>query len=128
MPIAPIRFGPLLADLDARGLRRRRRTVRQAGGAAADITLDGRPCVDFCSNDYLGLSTHPKLVEAFVAAARSQGVGARASHLISGHQDEHAALEREVAEWTGRELGFYKGEITGYFGSVTEAAVKAFHR
>ena len=63
-------LAPLLAELDARGLRRHRRVVRQAAGEAADIELDGRPCVDFCSNDYLGLSTHPRIVEALAAAAR----------------------------------------------------------
>jgi 8-amino-7-oxononanoate synthase len=103
VPIARIEFGPLLADLDARGQRRRRRLTQHAGDAAADIELDGRACVDFCSNDYLGLSTHPRVVEALITAAREHGVGARASHLITGHQSEHEALERELAAWTGRE-------------------------
>jgi 8-amino-7-oxononanoate synthase len=116
VPIAPITFGPLLADLDARGLRRRRRTARHAGEAAADIELDGRPCIDFCSNDYLGLSTHPRVVEAFIAAARAHGAGARASHLITGHQPEHDALERELAAWTGREHALVFS--TGYMANL----------
>ena len=123
MPIAPIAFGPLLADLDARGLRRRRRIVRQAGGEAADILLDGRACIDFCSNDYLGLSTHPRLVEALAAAARLHGAGARASHLITGHQVEHEALEHELAEWTGRERAILFS--TGYMANLGLAAALA---
>jgi 8-amino-7-oxononanoate synthase len=116
VPIAPITFGPLLADLDARGLRRQRRTARHAGEAAADIELDGRPCVDFCSNDYLGLSTHPRVVEAMIGAAREYGAGARASHLITGHQPEHEALECELAAWTGRERAIVFS--TGYMANL----------
>ena len=123
MPIAPIAFAPLLADLDARGLRRRRRSVRHPGGNAADIELDGRSCVDFCSNDYLGLSTHPRLVEAMIAAARAHGAGARASHLITGHQTGHEALERELAEWTGRERAILFS--TGYMANLGLAAALA---
>jgi 8-amino-7-oxononanoate synthase len=116
VPIARIEFGPLLADLDARGLRRRRRLAQHAGDAAADIELDGRACVDFCSNDYLGLSTHPRVVDALIAAAREHGVGARASHLITGHQTEHEALERELAAWTGRERAIVFS--TGYMANL----------
>jgi 8-amino-7-oxononanoate synthase len=116
MPIARIEFGPLLADLDARGLRRRRRLARHAGDASADIELDGRACVDFCSNDYLGLSAHPRVVDAFIATAREQGVGARASHLITGHQPEHEALERELAAWAGRERAIVFS--TGYMANL----------
>jgi len=116
VPIARIEFGPLLADLDARGLRRRRRMAQHAGDAAADIELDGRACVDFCSNDYLGLSTHPRIVLALIAAAREHGVGARASHLITGHQSEHEALERELAAWTGRERALVFS--TGYMANL----------
>jgi 8-amino-7-oxononanoate synthase len=102
LPVAPFAFEPVLADLDARGLRRRRRTVRRLSHDTADIELDGLPCVDFCSNDYLGLSAHPRVTEAFIDVARVHGVGARASHLITGHQAEHAALEVELADFTGR--------------------------
>ena len=96
-------FGAVLATLDERGLRRRRRGVRRLAHDTAEIELDGRRCIDFCSNDYLGLSAHPRVTEALVAAAREHGVGARASHLISGHQGEHEALEEELGE---RTVGF----------------------
>jgi len=116
VPVAPIAFGPTLADLDARGLRRQRRTIRRGDPDTADIVLDGRPCVDFCSNDYLGLASHPQVVEAFIAAARLHGVGARASHLITGHQSEHEALEQELAAWTGRERAILFS--TGYMANL----------
>ncbi len=116
MSVAPITFEPVLTDLEARGLRRRRRTVRRLSHDTAEIELDGRACVDFCSNDYLGLSAHPRVTEAFIEAARIHGVGARASHLISGHQTEHAALEEELAAFTGRERAILFS--TGYMANL----------
>jgi len=123
VPVAPIAFGPTLADLDARGLRRQRRTMRRGELDTADIVLDGRACVDFCSNDYLGLASHPQVVEAFIAAARLHGVGARASHLITGHQSEHEALEQELAAWTGRERAILFS--TGYMANLGLVAALA---
>ncbi len=105
-----------LAQLDERGLRRRRRSVRRLAHDTAEIELDGRPCVDFCSNDYLGLSAHPRVVEAFVEAAREHGVGARASHLVTGHQREHEALEEALAAHTGRERALLFS--TGYMANL----------
>ncbi|MGH8129587.1 MAG: 8-amino-7-oxononanoate synthase [Steroidobacteraceae bacterium] len=116
VPAAPISFGPVLADLDARGLRRQRRTVRRGAHETAEIELDGRRCVDFCSNDYLGLSAHSQVVRAFVDAAQIHGVGARASHLVTGHQTEHAALEQELASWVGRERAILFS--TGYMANL----------
>ncbi|TAK56336.1 MAG: 8-amino-7-oxononanoate synthase, partial [Gammaproteobacteria bacterium] len=92
-----------LAALDAAGLRRRRRTVMRLAPDSAAIRVDGRECLDFCGNDYLGLAGDPRVTEAGIRAARACGIGARASHLVSGHQPEHAALEAELADWTGRE-------------------------
>jgi len=109
-------FGAVLADLDERGLRRKRRSVRRLAHDTAEIELDGRRCVDFCSNDYLGLSAHPRVTEAFIEAAREHGVGARASHLITGHQPEHDALEEALAAHTGRERALLFS--TGYMANL----------
>jgi 8-amino-7-oxononanoate synthase len=109
-------FAAALADLDARGLRRRRREVRRLAHDTAEIELDGRRCLDFCSNDYLGLAAHPRVTQAFIAAAREHGVGARASHLVSGHQGEHGALEEELAAFTGRERALLFS--TGYMANL----------
>ncbi len=116
-------FGPALAELDACGLRRRRRTVRRSEPDTADIQLDGRQCVDFCNNDYLGLAAHPQVIEALIDAARIHGVGARASHLITGHQTEHEALEHELAAWTGRERAIVFS--TGYMANLGLASALA---
>ena len=93
-----------LAQLDAAQLRRQRLTVEGFGaqGERSLRTADGT-LVDFSSNDYLGLARHAALAEAMAASARERGAGSGASHLITGHGAEHAALEAELADFTQRE-------------------------
>ena len=92
-----------LADLEQRNLKRRRRTG--VGGL-----------VNFCSNDYLGLMNHPEVTRAFTAAAEKYGVGSGAAHLVTGHGPEHAALEEELAAFTGRERALVFS--TGYMANM----------
>lgn len=108
-------LGPRLADLEARGLYRRRRIVESAGPGQR-LYVDGRSCVGFCSNDYLGLAQDPRVVEAFARAARATGAGSGASHLITGHHREHHRLEEALAAFTRREraLAF----STGYMANL----------
>lgn len=94
----------LIAELDAaleqragQRLSRRRRVVDSAQGA--HLTADGRPMLHFGSNDYLGLAGDPRVVAAALQGAARYGVGAGASHLISGHFQPHEDLERELAAW-----------------------------
>src|SRR6266850_1186080 len=72
-------------------LYRRRRVTEPLTGAR--LRVDGRELLGFCSNDYLGLSHHPQVIEALVRAAQ-RGVGSGASHLISGHSAEHHASKK----------------------------------
>jgi 8-amino-7-oxononanoate synthase len=109
-------FGAVLADLDERGLRRRRRSVHRLAHDTAEIELEGKRCVDFCSNDYLGLAAHPQVTTALIDAAREHGVGARASHLVTGHQHGHDALEEALAAFTGRERALVFS--TGYMANL----------
>ena len=88
-----------LGSLDAAGLKRRRRTLDAPCGPLA--VVDGRPLVSFCSNDYLGLANDPALIAAACAGAKAWGVGSGASHLVSGHQSPHQALEDKLAAFTG---------------------------
>jgi len=94
-----------LATLDRQHLRRIRRTVERysESGNRTGVIVDGRPLIDFCGNDYLGLAHHPKLAEAMTAAAVREGTGSGAAHLITGHGLEHARLEESLAIYTGRE-------------------------
>ncbi len=85
-----------LATLDEQGLRRRRRVTSSACGPTVDV--DGRHMLTFCSFDYLGLATHPKIQLALQEGAAQYGVGSGASHLISGHSIVHAQLEQRLAK------------------------------
>jgi len=88
-----------LEQLEAQSLLRRRR--RLEGMQGARVRVDGRDYLSFCSNDYLGLAGDPRLIEAACAGALNCGVGAGASHLVSGHHAAHARFERDVAEFAG---------------------------
>ena len=79
------------------GLLRRRRVVDAPQGAR--LCADGREILHFGSNDYLGLAGDQRVVAAAQQGAARYGVGAGASHLISGHFQPHDALERELAAW-----------------------------
>ncbi|HQO28735.1 MAG TPA: 8-amino-7-oxononanoate synthase [Accumulibacter sp.] len=96
------------------GLQRQRRTLHTPCGPLAEV--DGRQLISFCSNDYLGLANDPALIEAACAGARCWGVGSGASHLVSGHLEPHAALEDQLAEFSGfaRALLF----STGYLANL----------
>jgi 8-amino-7-oxononanoate synthase len=65
--------------------------------------LDGHPVVTFASNDYLGLTHHPRVIAAAHAALDRWGVGSGASRLIVGSRPLHAELEVELAAWKGTE-------------------------
>ena len=101
-----------LAALDAASLLRKRRTVAPQQGA--HIHVDGQPMLQFCSNDYLGLATHPKLVAAACAGAEDFGVGSGGSPMVNGHSTANAALEQDLARFVQlpRALYFYAGFAT----------------
>jgi 8-amino-7-oxononanoate synthase len=80
-----------------------RRLVPSSGRAPALSVRDGREYVDFSSNDYLGLSSHPALVAAAREALDRYGVGAGASRLMSGDLAIHHELEEETAAFKGSE-------------------------
>ena len=105
-----------LAELDAAGLRRRRRVV--TGPCAPVAQLADRPesLVAFCSNDYLGLAAEPALAEAVARGARRWGVGSGASHLVSGHYASHEALEVRLADFVGMDDALYFS--TGYMANI----------
>jgi 8-amino-7-oxononanoate synthase len=84
-----------LAELDANGLRRSRRTLDSA--QSAHVVVEGKNYLAFCSNDYLGLANHPELIAAARDGAARFGVGAGASHLVLGHARAHEELEQQLA-------------------------------
>ena len=83
------------ATLEETGLRRHLRTVMSA--PTGTINLDGREVVLLGSNNYLGLSTHPKVIAAAIAATQTFGTGASGSRLISGNSELYTTLETNLA-------------------------------
>jgi 8-amino-7-oxononanoate synthase len=96
------------------GLYRRLRCVESAQEEA--VTIDGRRYLLFCSNNYLGLATHPRVVAAAKDALDRYGAGAVSSRLISGSMAPHAELERKLARWKGVERALVFS--TGYQANV----------
>lgn len=107
-----------LAKLDRQTLRRQRRV--SATPSAPRITVDGRNMLAFCSNDYLGLAAHPRVVEALKIGASLYGVGSGASHLISGHSRAHALLEECFADFLSSHLESPRALYfcTGYMANI----------
>ena len=89
------------AALKQAGLARHLRTVMSA--PTGRIILDGREVINLASNNYLGLSTHPKVLDAAVEATRAFGTGASGSRLISGNSELYATLEAALAKAKGTE-------------------------
>jgi 8-amino-7-oxononanoate synthase len=89
-----------LAQLRARSLYRTRRTVR--GRHGVEIEVDGRRCVNFCANDYLGLAGDARVAAAAQRALDESGTGSGAAALVSGYNAEHRQLEEELAAFVQR--------------------------
>lgn len=97
------RIEGFLQERESKGLLRRLRPASKR--ANGKIAVNGREFVDFCSNDYLSLSFHPDLIDAGNQAAREYGTGSAASRLLSGNLQLHHGLERQVADFKGRQAG-----------------------
>jgi len=103
-----------LARRQAGHLYRRRRISESPQGPA--MRIDGRECLSFCSNDYLGLANHPAVVEAARQGLARWGVGSGAAHLVNGHSAAHHALEEELADFAGTQRALLFS--TGYMANL----------
>lgn len=91
-----------LKDIEAAGLMKRERIMATPQGAVVKTT-DGRELINLCANNYLGLSSHPKAVEAAHQALDTHGFGLSSVRFICGTQDIHKELERRIAAFVGCE-------------------------
>ena len=85
---------------DSQSLRTRR-TLK--GPQGVQVTLDDKDYLSFCSNDYLGLASDPRVIAAAADALHRYGVGSGASQMISGYSQQHASFEQELASFLGVE-------------------------
>ncbi|HEY3384921.1 MAG TPA: glycine C-acetyltransferase [Saprospiraceae bacterium] len=93
------------AELDAireAGLFKRERTITSPQGAEIN-TIEGGEVLNFCANNYLGLSSHTRVTESAIETIRSHGFGMSSVRFICGTQDIHKDLEAKIAEWVGAE-------------------------
>jgi 8-amino-7-oxononanoate synthase len=107
-------FQAELERLRDAGQYRSRQTLDTPQGP--EVVIDGQERLSFCSNDYLGLANHPRVVEALRSGAERYGVGSGAAHLVCGHGRAHAALEEELAEFVARPRALLFS--TGYMANL----------
>jgi glycine C-acetyltransferase len=91
-----------LQEIQEAGLYKRERTITTPQGAEIH-TLEGGDVLNFCANNYLGLSSHPEVIEAAIETIRTHGFGLSSVRFICGTQDIHKTLERKIAEFLGTE-------------------------
>jgi glycine C-acetyltransferase len=91
-----------LADIKAAGLYKQERIITSP--QSADIRIaGGKEVINFCANNYLGLSSHPKVIAAAKAAIDTHGYGLSSVRFICGTQDIHKELERKISDFLGTE-------------------------
>ena len=91
-----------LATIEENGLYKKERIIASPQGA--EITLDsGQKVLNFCANNYLGLSSHPEVIKAAKDALDTHGFGMSSVRFICGTQDIHKTLEKKIADFYGTE-------------------------
>jgi glycine C-acetyltransferase len=90
-----------LATIEENGIFKTERIITSTQGA--EITVNGETVLNFCANNYLGLSSHPEVIQAAKDTLDSHGFGMSSVRFICGTQDIHKTLERKIAEFYGTE-------------------------
>jgi glycine C-acetyltransferase len=95
------RIAAEVEEIKTSGLYKKERVITSPQGA--EITVNGKTVLNFCANNYLGLSSHPKVIMAAHKAIDSHGYGMSSVRFICGTQDIHKTLERKLSEFLGTE-------------------------
>jgi glycine C-acetyltransferase len=90
-----------IGEIKTSGLYKTERIITSEQGA--EIIVNGKTVLNFCANNYLGLSSHPKVIEAVHKAVDSRGYGMSSVRFICGTQDIHKELEKKIAKFLGTE-------------------------
>src|SRR6185312_11728153 len=93
------RIATELDEIKAAGLFKTERIIASPQGA--EITVNGKKVLNFCANNYLGLSSHPKVVAAAHKAVDRRGYGMSSVRFICGTQDIHKELEEKISKFLG---------------------------
>ena len=95
------RIGKELSEIESAGLFKKERIITSEQGP--EIVVNGKTVLNFCANNYLGLSSHPKVIEAAHKAIDTHGYGMSSVRFICGTQDIHKELEQKIATFLGTE-------------------------
>src|SRR6187431_1360623 len=93
------RIAKEVEEIKTSGLYKMERIISSSQGA--EITVNNKTVLNFCANNYLGLSSHPKVIEAAHKAIDSHGYGMSSVRFICGTQDIHKELEKKLSEFVG---------------------------
>ena len=91
-----------IAEIKEAGLYKEERIIASPQDAVIKLS-DGKEVINFCANNYLGLSSHPRVIEAAKASIDSHGFGMSSVRFICGTQDIHKELEKKISEFLGTE-------------------------
>ncbi|MBX9779567.1 MAG: glycine C-acetyltransferase [Chitinophagaceae bacterium] len=95
------RIATELQEIEAAGLFKKERVITSEQGP--EITVNGKQVLNFCANNYLGLSSHPDVIKAAHAAIDTHGYGMSSVRFICGTQDIHKTLEKKISDFLGTE-------------------------
>ncbi len=96
-------YAKTLDEIRAAGLEKRERQLLGPQGASIKVRESDKPVLNFCANNYLGLSSHPRVLDAARRALDEYGFGLSSVRFICGTQDAHRRLEQKVATFLGTE-------------------------
>jgi glycine C-acetyltransferase len=111
-------FAKTLAEIEDAGLWKRERLITSP--QAAHIVTNGKEVINFCANNYLGLSSHPRVIAAAHAALDDRGYGLSSVRFICGTQDKHKELEAAVSTFLGTEDTILYGSCFDANGGLFE--------
>jgi len=112
-------FRAVAQEVKSAGTWKEERLIASPQGV--EIEVNGRRVLNFCANNYLGLSNHPEVVAAAKRAMEERGYGLSSVRFICGTQDQHWALEKRLAEFFGFEDSILFGSCFDANGGIFEA-------
>ncbi len=111
-------YAAQLAEIEAAGLWKHERLITSP--QAAHIQTNGKEVINFCANNYLGLSSHPRVIAAARTALDERGYGMSSVRFICGTQDRHKQLEVEISKFLGTEDTILYGSCFDANGGLFE--------
>ena len=109
-------FVKYLSDADSAGLNRKLRRIDPVSARECMVEGVDGACLDFSSNNYLGIADHPRLKEESIKWIKKLGAGSKASRLVSGTFSDYLELEERIADWKGYEAAMILG--SGYMANT----------